>query len=166
MPATDTGPEILVMGQAAVHDYEPHPGEVCVSIYGRDIDTPPALRHGFAHILRLRFDDDTFPGWEYRGSGITGRQAAALARFVLEHRTAPRIVVHCFAGISRSQAVADAIALELYGRPIAHRILNLGVFARVALAIRTATLTPVPKTGADFGTTSSEPPEAAEGRPE
>jgi len=69
---------------------------------------------GWHAILRVAFDDKdpvTFPNDHEDLQEINGRQVAEIAEFVAAHaRTCKRIVVHCRYGVSRSAAVAKAIA--------------------------------------------------------
>lgn len=61
-------------------------------------------------VLTLYFDDidrDT-PGLKM----FTSEQAAEIVNFVKQHEKVAKIIVHCYAGESRSAAVAQAIAEE------------------------------------------------------
>jgi predicted protein tyrosine phosphatase len=79
--------------------------------------TLAALGEGWASILRIAFDDVdqmTFPGQDLHLSEITADQVAEIAAFCFaQSATCQRMVVHCRYGVSRSAAVAKAIAEAL-----------------------------------------------------
>jgi predicted protein tyrosine phosphatase len=80
-----------------------------------DPSRPKAVvRDSWAAILRLSFDDVdavTFPGQDKHLMEITAEQVAEIASFIrIESRRCTRLVVHCRHGISRSAAVAKAVA--------------------------------------------------------
>jgi predicted protein tyrosine phosphatase len=91
--------------------------EVCVSI--REPGAAPANLNGrFRDVLRLYFHD--LAGFEredgsYPDGAVQCDDAMAdeIVAFVLKHRDADLLVVHCEAGISRSVAVGLAISIEL-----------------------------------------------------
>lgn len=63
-------------------------------------------------VLRLFFED------EVDGPNVmTERDAAAVADFIRRYADAPRIIVHCDAGRSRSAAVAAAVEEHFGGDP-------------------------------------------------
>jgi predicted protein tyrosine phosphatase len=72
------------------------------------------VRESWAAILRLSFDDVdavTFPGQDKHLKEITAEQVAEIASFIgIESRRCTRLVVHCRHGVSRSSAVAKAVA--------------------------------------------------------
>ena len=87
---------------------------VCISITEPNRASGKArLPKGFADILRLEFQDyDTLtPGHHGPATAVLfdARMAARVARFIRKHR-GKNILVHCAAGISRSGAIAEAIA--------------------------------------------------------
>ena len=69
---------------------------------------------GWHSILRVTFDDVdpvTFPGQDGQMRAISSQEVAVIAAFVAEHiQSCRRLVVHCRHGVSRSAAVAKAIA--------------------------------------------------------
>ena len=73
-----------------------------------------AIGEGWAAILRVKFDDVdpvTFPGQDQHLQGITSDEVARVAAFAaMQAKTCQRLVVHCRHGVSRSAAVAKAIA--------------------------------------------------------
>ncbi len=80
-----------------------------------DVGAPQAnLAHGWAHLLRLSFDDvdpvDYPVDIEERLRPISDAQALELAAFVAGlEPSCTRLVVHCRYGQSRSSAIAKAI---------------------------------------------------------
>ena len=105
--------DILVMSAARAAAYEPSRHEVCISI-GDPNSEPVPLSGKFAGVLRLAFSDIATPSpFESHGLFAT-EHARAIIDFVDRWRDVDRIVVHCLAGLSRSPAVALAIA-ELRG---------------------------------------------------
>ena len=105
--------EILVLSAARAAAYQPSGHEVCISITDPKSDPIP-LSPQFAAMLRLSFSDiaapSPFPFYELFGID----HATAIIEFVDRWPDVDRIVVHCVAGLSRSPAVALAIA-ELRG---------------------------------------------------
>lgn len=75
---------------------------------------PAALGDGWRAVLRVSFDDldeVTIPGWNDDLQAISADQVADIAAFAAAaSRSCLRIVVHCRHGVSRSAAVAKAIA--------------------------------------------------------
>lgn len=78
-----------------------------------EVDSPLALideKNPFIKgVLRLEFDD------EVQGENIiTDAQAAQVVEFI-NNRTCDNLIVHCFAGISRSAGMAAAISKAIDG---------------------------------------------------
>ena len=66
-------------------------------------------------VLTLYFDD-----YEESGAGVKlmdEQQAAQIIHFLMQHQETENILIHCFAGQSRSAAVGK-FAAELYGLPV------------------------------------------------
>lgn len=111
-----------------------HPPARCalISITDRG-KPPPQFQPGWNAVLRLAFDDVdpvAFPGMNPELVPFEATQAAELARYVSSQLMRnKRIVVHCRHGISRSAAVAKAIA-EITGAffPPAYRDHNRHVY--------------------------------------
>lgn len=106
---SETPKGIIVLSRERAEAYKPDPGEVCISI------TSPggkvaALQPGWADVLRLQFADDCWSDAPTRGVGITPADADRAVAFFAKHLSAPRVVVHCEAGVSRSVSMADALA--------------------------------------------------------
>lgn len=107
--------DLLVLSAAAALVYEPSGREVCISI------TDPGharveLSPKFSDILRVSFSDFADPTPFPFGELFAVEHAGAIIAFVNRWTDVDRIVVHCLAGVSRSPAVALAIA-ELRGGP-------------------------------------------------
>lgn len=110
-------PELFVYSRDALARVAPHEvPHVVISITSSPDDRArfpvPAtcrgvLRVAFADLLPSEVDDAT------RHLLFSRADAERIWRFVLEHRSVARIVVHCDAGHSRSPAVAAAIATWL-----------------------------------------------------
>lgn len=67
-------------------------------------------------MLRLHFPDAETASEQFPEAALFApRHARAIWDFVLGHREVDRIVVHCDAGVSRSPAVAAALARVLEG---------------------------------------------------
>jgi predicted protein tyrosine phosphatase len=97
-------PEFVVLSREDAEDYEPHAGEVCISI--SDPDAPPArVSSRFAAVLRLNFDDVTERG-EPSDILFAEDHAREIREFLDSWPNARRVVVHCNAGVSRSPGVA------------------------------------------------------------
>jgi len=113
--AADRGPpiDILVMSAARAAAYEPSRHEVCISI-GDPNSEPVPLSGKFAGVLRLSFSDIAAPSPFQSHKLFAAEHARAIIEFVDRWCDVDRIVVHCLAGLSRSPAVALAIA-ELRG---------------------------------------------------
>ena len=81
---------------------------------------PAVIRDGWQAVLRVAFDDKDpvhFPDDYEDLQEISAAQAAAIAAFVADQqRHCTRLVVHCHYGVSRSAAVAKAVA-ESAGLP-------------------------------------------------
>lgn len=99
---------ILVLSRERAEAYKPDPGEVCISISSPG-GKVAALHPGWTDVLRLQFADDCWSD-NRSGYGITEAQADRAVVFFARWRSAPRIVIHCEAGVSRSVSMADALA--------------------------------------------------------
>jgi predicted protein tyrosine phosphatase len=140
------GLKLEVMSQAQARKYTPINNEVCISIRaypGGVLDSNVVeLSDQFADVLSLQFDDNPddhnlLPGM-VDVIPMTAQQADDIAQFVLKHRdNKQKIVIHCFAGISRSRSTAAAIAdvLEL---PYSFTVKNTHVYNLVSEALRLA----------------------------
>ncbi|HEV2017862.1 MAG TPA: hypothetical protein VGQ98_06075 [Gemmatimonadaceae bacterium] len=97
-------PEFVVLSREDAERYEPHEREICISIADPDAD-PAHLSSNFAAVLRLNFTDIIEQGDP--SDVLFGEDhARAIREFVDAWPDAPRIVVHCHAGMSRSPGVA------------------------------------------------------------
>lgn len=76
-------------------------------------ELPEAVEKGqFLDAIYLKFDDIEKPLEGYHS--ITDEQAEDIAKFIKKWKNCDEIIVHCYAGISRSAAVAAAI-YKYYG---------------------------------------------------
>jgi predicted protein tyrosine phosphatase len=107
---------VLFVSQKQAETMRPPKNTVLISITDPS-RSDASIGGGWVDILRLKFDDVdqvTFPGQDLNLKEITPDQVAAIAEFVADHsRKSLRLVVHCRHGISRSAAVAKAIAHAL-----------------------------------------------------
>jgi predicted protein tyrosine phosphatase len=101
--------DILVLSAARAAAYEPSRHEVCISI-GDPKSEPVLLSAKFADVLRLSFSDIAAPSPLPFHELFATEHARAIIEFVNRWCDVDRIVVHCVAGLSRSPAVALAIA--------------------------------------------------------
>lgn len=103
------------MSQIDAEKYIPTEKEVCISITAPKGEmwfvNPAVLNDKFEGILRLEFSDTLDdPYIEYDESeGISNAQADELVEFILNNSDVDKIVLHCFAGISRSRSIAQSI---------------------------------------------------------
>jgi predicted protein tyrosine phosphatase len=113
--ARSTGPELVVLSMSRATAYEPSRHEVCISITDPHSE-PVQLSPKFADVLRLSFSDIIEPIPLPSHRLFAQEHATAILEFIGRWPNVERIVVHCVAGLSRSPAVALAIA-DLYERP-------------------------------------------------
>lgn len=134
------GLKVLVLGQYAAERYQPKTGEeVCISITAKhDL----AFGYGnaklsgmFRDVLCLNFDDVAVGSAEHEtAESITPEQAKQVAEFANKHRNMKTLVVHCFAGMSRSRSMASAIA-DYFDLPYSFTVLNPHVYDSVVDAL-------------------------------
>lgn len=134
-PEYKTGLQLVVMGEFSARSYYPEsPYEACISI--TSIGTPSAvpLNARFVDVLRLQFDDTSIErANDSLATSITDSQADAIVKFVMTHKNRDKLVIHCFAGMSRSRSVAAAIAHAL-NLPFSFTVLNNDVYTKVTNA--------------------------------
>lgn len=105
------GLRISVMSLREVMEYMPGPDEVCISIHTDYYGYAKPELLGFVDVLRLNFDDTAVDRLDDKDAiPYTREMANQVAKFVLKHRDKKKLVIHCFAGISRSRTMAAAIA--------------------------------------------------------
>lgn len=144
-----SGLKLLVLGQFSAERYQPQTGEeVCISITARDDPSfgmaPAKLSGMFRDILRLQFDDVAVGSADYEAAtSITEDEAAKVVEFVKKHADKKKLVIHCFAGMSRSRSMASAIA-DYLDLPYDFTVLNPHVYDTVVNAFVAAddTLSP------------------------
>lgn len=103
--------DIKVFSRLDIERYIPGPSEICISI--RDPHAPaPTLSKNFSDVLALEFDDCT-ERYSSLEVPITPEQARKIYNFVLSHEENIRtLTIHCNAGLSRSPALALALAKQ------------------------------------------------------
>ena len=122
---------VRFLSQSAAEECEPYPNTAMVSITGRSLFLGDAdIKPGFHSLLRLSFDDvdeesldvpvGSIPDFAPSGSIIVSGHllpnlyhAQQIVTF-LEDGDFAHLVVHCYAGRSRSAAVAQFVA-DRYG---------------------------------------------------
>lgn len=138
-----TGLEIEVLGEYSARQYTPQDNEVCISITtrpGRAVlnVSPVPLHPNFVDVLRLQFDDTAVSHLgDDQARSITRHQARDVAAFVAKHKDKKKLVIHCFAGMSRSRSMAAAIA-EVLDIPFRFTVLNPHVYRAVKDAFESA----------------------------
>ena len=104
---------VMFVSQRQAEEMRPPNATALISI------TDPArqlarIGDGWHAVLRVSFDDVdtvTFPGQDGQMLAISSQEVADIAAFVVEHiQSCRRLVVHRRHGVSRSAAVAKAIA--------------------------------------------------------
>lgn len=111
----ETTGKLLVLSLSAAMAYEPSGREVCISITDPRRASVPVSKK-FADVLRISFSDIAAPSPFPFDQLFEVAQARAIIEFVNRWKAVDRIVVHCVGGVSRSPAVALAVA-ELLGEP-------------------------------------------------
>lgn len=100
-------PSIVVLSRSLAEAYTPRDSrEVCISIRSRGVPAR-TLSRDFAAVLHIEFDD-VHPDTEH-AQNIKRHEAKLLVEWVVQHRAASRLVIHCDAGASRSVSVAAAL---------------------------------------------------------
>lgn len=131
-----TGLKMLVMGQLSARLYQPSGDEVCISITPHAATGLPRVTHAqvsdaFMDVLRLQFDDTAIQHFgDEDALSISAEQADLVAEFVGSNLHRKVLVVHCFAGISRSRSMAAAIA-DYYELPYDFTVRNEHVYNMV-----------------------------------
>lgn len=106
---------VIFISQKAAERYIPISSEVLISIATPGYPQPTFL-DGWHDILRLSFHDVTDDESEnnyVRFSEyvlFSEEDAKKVVAFAKKHENYERIVIHCWAGVSRSSALAEAIA--------------------------------------------------------
>lgn len=110
--------DIFVYSRRALEAVRPHEvAHIVISVTSAPDDIA-RLRHNdeCRGVLRLSFPDADVASEQFPEAVLfSAEHARAIWDFVLEHRDAARLVVHCDAGVSRSPAIAAAVARVLTG---------------------------------------------------
>jgi predicted protein tyrosine phosphatase len=109
-----TSPELVVLSREAAERYKPRGLEVCISITDPEGEAAP-LSPAFAAVLRLAFNDITERGVP-ADVLFSVADAQKITAFLDDWPRVERVVVHCFAGVSRSPGVALGLS-DLRGWP-------------------------------------------------
>ena len=97
-------PEFVVLSREEAELYEPRGKEICISISDPDA-SPARVSSRFAAVLRLNFNDVVERG-EPSDILFAEDHAREIRKFLDAWPKAERVMVHCNAGVSRSQGVA------------------------------------------------------------
>ena len=107
--------DFLVLSISRATAYIPSGREVCISIANPGVSAT-VLSAKFADVLSVSFSDIAAPSPFPFDQLFDADHARSILEFVSRWNDVDRIVVHCVGGVSRSPAVALAIA-ELLGQP-------------------------------------------------
>lgn len=139
-PEDYTGLHIEVMGEFSARKYIPKDSEVCISITATPsqkfavYDVP--VHQNFIDVLRLKFDDTAVDRkWDVFARSISSEQCQQVVEFVKKHADKNKLVIHCFAGVSRSRSMAAAIA-EYLNLPFKFTVYNEHVYMTVMHAFK------------------------------
>jgi predicted protein tyrosine phosphatase len=108
--------QFFVYGRQALEAARPHEvPHVIISITSGADDVARLRKNDQCRgVLRLSFPDAETPSDQFAEGELFSRsQGVQVWNFVLRHRTFQRFVLHCDAGVSRSPALAAAIARVL-----------------------------------------------------
>jgi predicted protein tyrosine phosphatase len=125
-----TGCDVVVMSQFQVRNYTPGPNEVCISIGSKNWGiTAPELEGRFKNLLSLEFDDvQIADANDPTAKNLTSKVAAKVIKFFADYvDNTDRVVIHCFAGISRSRSMAAALC-HCFDLPFEYTVLNKPVY--------------------------------------
>lgn len=132
------GPRVTVMNQFEAQQYTPQDHEVCISITSDAnmafAPRPAILSDKFEDILRLEFDDVAVQQvGDETATSISKEQSVKVVEFVQRHLDKKHLVIHCFAGISRSRSIAAAIC-QHFALPYKFTALNSHVYNSILWA--------------------------------
>lgn len=130
------GPIVLVGSRRQAEQFTAGGTEVCISIRCSG-DTVPELSRAIKDVLYLEFDDCK-QGVDFYGVKklveFSDEQADKVVEFFAKHKdTSSQILIHCFAGVSRSRSMAAAL-VECFGLPFKFTAFNDVVYTKVKKA--------------------------------
>lgn len=136
VPDDYTGLKLEVVSRDVAVAYVPTGEEVCISIFSYDHEDmdgteAPVLSEKFANVLYMQFDDR--PDMKYYDQRFDNAvelredQAEQIAEFVMKYWGMDKILIHCFAGVSRSRSTASAIS-DFFSLPYKFTVLNKHVY--------------------------------------
>jgi len=132
------GCDVIVMGQASAMKYVPETdNEVCISIVTTEWSGVPTveLNPKFKDILRLSFDDILSINHN-NSDGLDEADARRAVEFFGKYvKTADKIIIHCFAGLSRSRSMAGTLC-ECFNLPFKYNIRNKNVYNMIYKAFQ------------------------------
>jgi rhodanese-related sulfurtransferase len=129
----NTGPDVIVCSAPEAARLRPSRHGVVIAL--RDPGSAPApLKSGWGALLPLEVPDVDVSG-ELPPPANLEPLAEALAEFVIHHRDARRIVLHCHLGVSRSRSTAAAIC-ETFEWPYRWTVLHEPLYHAVGVALR------------------------------
>lgn len=138
-PEAYIGIQVEVMNRMEAEKYCPlTKDEVCISIkseseYALGFDREAKLHPNFADVLYLSFDDTgvELVGMEDKtAKKLTDDDIRKIVSFVVKHMDKEKLVIHCFAGISRSRSMAAAIC-DHFHLPYQYTVNNRSVYDKV-----------------------------------
>lgn len=133
-----TGCDVLVMSQCEIREYKPGEDEVCISIGSQTwgVDAP-RLSKKFKQVLALEFDDTAVGDAGNPGAKtISDEDALKAVKFFQNHlNESKKIVIHCYAGMSRSRSMAGTLCL-CFQSPFEYTILNDSVKFQILKAYK------------------------------
>ncbi len=117
------GIDIQVMSYQEVLQYVPEKDEACISIMSEhhDFDAVTIMKK-FDDYLALSFDDIIFDSQNHK-NGMSIEDANYVLDFFEKNKNRKKLVIHCYAGMSRSRSVAESLN-RIYRLPFSYTLLN------------------------------------------
>ena len=137
-------PLIRVLSRDEAERARPVRRAIVISIRAPGME-PPELSSGWQSVLSLEIEDVDLQGNLDPGVDVHA-PAAAIAAFVLAHRRASPIVLHCHAGVSRSRSVAAAICTA-FDWPYHWTVLHKPLYDAVLASLGSGKVAPATRSG-------------------